>query len=115
MQNDQPHAFKHAFTRDVAYAGILRARRRPIHRAVANAIENLLGTEGFEAMLGYHREQAGQRKMARAAYLAGARASVKKYANEEAARLYRHYIGLVKAPSEESILARKELARDVPR
>ena len=57
------YAFKHALTRDVVYAGIFVGHRRQDHRAVANAMEAALGDarEDFLAVIGHHREQAGQR------------------------------------------------------
>ncbi len=38
---DPEYAFKHAFTHEVAYGGVLRDRRRELHRRVGEAIETL--------------------------------------------------------------------------
>ncbi|MFN7975158.1 MAG: tetratricopeptide repeat protein [Acidobacteriota bacterium] len=111
-QRRHPHLsfiFKHALTRDVAYQSILSGKRRQIHRAVADAVEIVLGAEGFLAMLGHHREHAGQAEEARAAYLAGARQAMALHAHEEAERLYRAYLRLVEQPTQQSIDARCEL------
>ena len=107
------YIFKHALTRDVAYAGVLGHHRRRLHRSVADSIEKLLGSEGFQAMLGFHREQAGQKKEARAAYLAAARAAVVRHAHHEAELLYRRHLELARTPSRDGVLAGMELASDV--
>jgi class 3 adenylate cyclase/tetratricopeptide (TPR) repeat protein len=55
------YSFKHALTRDVAYSGVLRDRRRAIHSRVLNAIETVYAdrlTEHVER-LAYHAERGG--------------------------------------------------------
>ena len=55
------YSFKHALTRDVAYSGVLRDRRRGIHSRVLSAIETLYAdrlTEQVER-LAYHAERGG--------------------------------------------------------
>jgi class 3 adenylate cyclase/tetratricopeptide (TPR) repeat protein len=55
------YSFKHALTRDVAYSGVLRDRRRAIHARVLNAIETVYAdrlTEHVER-LAYHAERGG--------------------------------------------------------
>ncbi len=99
------YVFKHALTRDVAYAGMLSAHRRRAHHDVADVIERAFAAqrESFLATLGHHRERAGERKKARRAYAAGARAAVNRYAHEEAERLYRNYLRLVERQTGESL------------
>jgi predicted ATPase len=52
----EEYAFKHPLIQEVAYDGILRARREELHRGVAQATERRLPPEtpGFDAMLAYH-------------------------------------------------------------
>jgi class 3 adenylate cyclase/tetratricopeptide (TPR) repeat protein len=53
------YSFKHSLTRDVAYSGVLRDRRRAIHSRVLNAIETVYAdrlTEHVER-LAYHAER----------------------------------------------------------
>jgi class 3 adenylate cyclase/tetratricopeptide (TPR) repeat protein len=53
------YSFKHSLTRDVAYGGVLRDRRRAIHSRVLNAIETVYAdrlTEHVER-LAYHAER----------------------------------------------------------
>ena len=107
------YIFKHALTRDVAYAEILSSRRRRLHRQAADGIEARVGRAGYEAMLGHHREEAGQKVQARVAYLAGARASGMLYAHQEAERLYRRCLELTADPDRTSVEARIELGRSV--
>jgi tetratricopeptide (TPR) repeat protein len=82
------YSFKHALTRDVAYSGVLRDRRRDIHSRVLNAIEAVYADRLAEQVerLAYHAvrseiteravrylRQAGAKAAARSA-LADARA-----------------------------------------
>ncbi len=110
------YIFKHALTREVAYSGILLSRRRKLHRAVAEALDEKAagaGEESFLAMRGLHWDKAGEAARAKPCYLAGARKAAERYTHEEAERLYRAYLALVKEPTPESIAARNELGEKV--
>ena len=102
------YIFKHALTRDVAYAKLLTRDRRRLHRAVADVIGDLSGA-GFAAMLGYHRERAGQREEAALAYLSGAREAARRYAHEDAESQFRGCLRTVRPDSETQITAMQEL------
>jgi class 3 adenylate cyclase len=56
------YAFKHPLTREVAYASLLRERRRVLHAAVATALEALAGDAADQRalLLAHHWEQAGR-------------------------------------------------------
>jgi class 3 adenylate cyclase/tetratricopeptide (TPR) repeat protein len=56
------YAFKHPLTREVAYASLLRERRRALHAAVATALEILAGAavDQRALLLAHHWEQAGR-------------------------------------------------------
>jgi class 3 adenylate cyclase len=59
---ESEYAFKHPLTREVAYASLLRERRRALHAEVARALE-LLPAESVEQrapLLAHHWEHAGQ-------------------------------------------------------
>jgi class 3 adenylate cyclase len=58
---ESEYAFKHPLTREVAYASLLRERRRALHAAVAKALEALAGdaADQHAALLAHHWEQAG--------------------------------------------------------
>jgi class 3 adenylate cyclase/tetratricopeptide (TPR) repeat protein len=56
------YAFKHPLTREVAYASLLRERRRTVHAAVATVLEALAGeaVDQRAPLLAHHWEQAGR-------------------------------------------------------
>ena len=59
---ESEYAFKHPLTREVAYASLLKERRRALHADVAKALEALAGdaAEQRAALLAHHWEQAGE-------------------------------------------------------
>jgi class 3 adenylate cyclase/tetratricopeptide (TPR) repeat protein len=59
---ESEYAFKHPLTREVAYASLLRERRRALHAAVATALETLAGDAADQRalLLAHHWEQAGR-------------------------------------------------------
>jgi class 3 adenylate cyclase/DNA-binding winged helix-turn-helix (wHTH) protein/tetratricopeptide (TPR) repeat protein len=80
---DVEYTFKHALTHEVAYAGVLRERRRELHGRIVETIEALykdgldehferLAHHAAEAELGekavHYQEQAGIKAAARSAY-----------------------------------------------
>jgi len=80
------YIFKHQLTQEAAYAGLLRRKRRTLHRRVAEALELHYADRIGErlGLLAHHWEQAGDSQRA-VAYLrrAGAQAAA-QYANDEA-------------------------------
>ena len=107
--------FAHDKIRQVATETLTAERRRELHRAAAEAFEARPADEREHRLdaLGNHGEQAGDPVRARACYLEGARRAVKRYALEEAERLYRAALRLMEASSLESIVARNELGERV--
>jgi class 3 adenylate cyclase len=89
--------FTHALTREVAYDGMLEARRREVHGRAGVSLEYSQDSQRFEhaELLAYH--YACSAVPARAIpYLAAAGARAKdRYANEEAIRLYRKALSIV--------------------
>ena len=89
--------FTHALTREVAYDGMLEARRREVHGRAGASLEYSQDSQRFEhaELLAYH--YACSAVPARAIpYLAAAGARAKdRYANEEAIRLYRKALSIV--------------------
>jgi adenylate cyclase len=59
---ESEYAFKHPLTREVAYASLLRERRRTLHAEVASALEALAGAaaEQRAPLFAHHWEQAGR-------------------------------------------------------
>ncbi len=93
---ERAFVFAHALTREVAYDGMLEARRRELHGRAGDALEHAEDSHRFEhgELLGYHYSRSAEPRRA-IPYLAAAgdRASA-RYANEEAVALYRRAIGL---------------------
>lgn len=94
---ERTFVFKHALTREVAYDGMLEARRRELHGRVGAALEHSQASPRFEhcELLAYHYSRSAdpERAIPHLA-VAGDRAR-DKYANEEAVALYRRAIGLI--------------------
>jgi class 3 adenylate cyclase/tetratricopeptide (TPR) repeat protein len=89
--------FKHALTRDVAYDGMLRARRRHLHGHAGAALEQSDAGQRFERceLLAYHYSRSAEPARA-IPYLreAGDRAG-NRYANEEAIAVFSQAISLI--------------------
>ena len=89
--------FKHALTREVAYDGMLQARRRQLHGEAGEALEHFGASQRFEhcELLAYHHSRGADPARA-VPYLAVAGNRAKdRYANEEAIAAYRQAIGLI--------------------
>ena len=90
------YAFRHALTGDVAYATLGEEERRALHSRIAETMAIDLGpdVDRHGAELAHHWHQAGDRRRARAGYLAAARRAVEWNAPAEAETLYRTYATL---------------------
>ena len=89
LEQDE-YIFKHAITHDVAYGSMLIARRKELHRQIAEAIETLFPgrLDELSATLGYHFEKAEATERA-IFYLARAAERAKAtFANAEAIGFY---------------------------
>jgi predicted ATPase len=83
--------FVHDKIREVAYARIGDAERRRLHRAAAEAIEEVHAEQRAEHLgaLGRHWEEAGEEDRARSCFLEAARRAAKRSSFEEGVRLAR--------------------------
>ena len=89
--------FTHALTREVAYDGMLEARRRELHGRAGASLDDSQASQRFEhaELLAYHYGRSAVPARA-IPYLAAAGARAKdRYANEEAIRLYRKALSIV--------------------
>ena len=89
--------FTHALTREVAYDGMLEARRRELHGRAGASLEYSQGSQRFEhaELLAHHYARSAEPARA-IPYLAAAGARAKdRYANEEAIRLYRKALAII--------------------
>jgi class 3 adenylate cyclase len=89
--------FTHALTREVAYDGMLEARRRQLHGRAGASLEQSESSQRFEhgELLAYHYSRGGDPARA-IPYLAAAGARAKdRYANQEAIRLYQRALSII--------------------
>jgi predicted ATPase len=89
--------FTHALTREVAYDGMLEARRRELHGRAGASLSDSQASQRFEhgELLAYHYSRSASPARA-IPYLAAAGARAKdRYANEEAIRLYRKALSII--------------------
>jgi class 3 adenylate cyclase/tetratricopeptide (TPR) repeat protein len=80
------YMFKHAFTQEAAYNGLLLARRRALHQTAAEAIEALFPerTDELSPILARHYEAAEMQEKATDFLLQAAERAAAAYANDEA-------------------------------
>jgi tetratricopeptide (TPR) repeat protein len=86
------YAFKHALTRDAAYASLLPSRRQICHRRIATALEEF--DDGFvratePELLAYHYREAGDFSAALAHWIVAGDVAERRGASEEAIAHYR--------------------------
>jgi tetratricopeptide (TPR) repeat protein len=91
--------FSHDKLREVSYASMSAARRRLLHRHVAQALEALHAAEldPVSYQVAAHYERAGLAAQAVPYYLRAAEPARRVYANEEATALLRRGLALVQA------------------
>ncbi len=96
------YIFKHDLTREAAYNGLLKKRRRAFHRRVAEALERLF-PERIEEQLGllaHHWEQAGDAEKATEYLLRAGDQARLVYSHREAIGYYQRALPLLKAQGE---------------
>lgn len=91
LERNLAYIFRHALLRDVAYAGILYARRRVLHGRVARRIEELSAgdLEPHLPLLAWHYLQAEEWLPALHYHLAAADQARRRFANQDALALYK--------------------------
>ncbi len=84
--NELRYLFRQAMLRDAAYEIQLHSALRSLHRAAANAIVHLYGTESAEhaAALAEHLDRAGAPEEALPHYVTAGREAARHFANEQA-------------------------------
>jgi class 3 adenylate cyclase/tetratricopeptide (TPR) repeat protein len=89
-RSETEYVFNHALMREVAYGGLLRSRRRLLHRFAAEAIEELFPDrlDELSAMLGRHWQAAGAPDRALGYLLAAAERARRSFSSDEALELY---------------------------
>ncbi|HYF63343.1 MAG TPA: adenylate/guanylate cyclase domain-containing protein [Herpetosiphonaceae bacterium] len=94
---EMAYLFKHTLTRDVAYEGILYARRRDLHRRVANRIQDVYGDSHDDLLpvLARHYARAEEWAAALKYYVAAGKIAQQGYFNAEAIAHYRSALELL--------------------
>ncbi len=105
------YLFKHTLTRDVAYEGILYARRRELHRRVAARIESVYGEKLDDVLpvLARHYARAEEWTTAVGYYLRAGKQAQSGYFNPEAIALYGAAIDLLPHLPDAQVRLRVEL------
>lgn len=90
------YLFRHALVQEAAYASLLTADRKLLHRAVGEAIERLYSKrlDDYAGVLAGHFEQAGDDQHALRYFLHAGRAALASFANQEAEAHYRSALAL---------------------
>jgi class 3 adenylate cyclase len=104
--------FSHVLTREVAYDGMLEARRRELHGRAGACVEHSEASQRFEhcELLAYHYSRSADPGRA-VPYLAVAADRAKdRYANEEAIRLHKEALSIVRSQAGGRDRDRQELA-----
>ncbi|RMD72982.1 MAG: tetratricopeptide repeat protein, partial [Chloroflexi bacterium] len=107
------YIFRHALLRDVAYEGILYARRRMLHARVARRIEEIAANQLEEqyAVLAWHFLQAEEWQPALDYHLRAAERARRRFANRDALALYTTALNL--APRLTTVLPPAQLIEQV--
>jgi class 3 adenylate cyclase len=99
------YMFKHALTHDVAYASLLREKRRVLHRIIGVAIEDLYQdriAEHFE-VLAYHYHESGEWPKALEYHMQAAEKSLNSFAVKDSLAYYQKALQVCEEIGETSI------------
>jgi class 3 adenylate cyclase/tetratricopeptide (TPR) repeat protein len=82
------YTFKHSMTREVAYSGLLRERRRALHAQAAHALVHIARADEHVERVAQHAEQGGLWQMAVEYLQRAGKKAFALYANVEAADFF---------------------------
>lgn len=108
-QAGEAYNFCHDKLCEVVYSQISRARRRLLHRRVAQTLERRQDTESankLAAMLAYHYFEAGQQEKAIEYMLIAGDQARALYANAEAERFYQSAVKLLEEQGQQELAAK---------
>ena len=96
IEPELQYLFRHVLVQDAAYASLLTADRRRLHRTVGQAVEQLYAErlDELAAMLARHFASAGDEERARNYYRRAGDTALAAFANQEAESHYRHALEL---------------------
>ena len=98
-QGPDAYDFSHDKLREVAYTALSTARRRLLHRRVAEALETVYAAslDSVNGQIANHYEQAGQLQQAISYYRRAGEASCRVYTNREAITSFQRALALLDA------------------
>lgn len=103
--------FSHDKLREVAYAELGPARRRLLHRRVAQALESVhaVNLDAVSGRIAMHYDMGGRPDLAVPLYQRAAERAIRLYANDEAVALLRRALALVQGLPEDRSRIEREL------
>ncbi len=109
-EEELAYQFKHGLTLDVAYASLLKSDRRRLHRAVAQAIEQVFQNrvQDLSDVLAYHWEQAEVPDRARRYLFQAGEAAARRYANSEALNSFTRALAIGQDAAPEELMRIRE-------
>jgi len=101
FQPELEYLFRHALIQDAAYASLLKADRKQLHRAVGEALEKLFPdaeqeTPELVPLLGEHFARADEVERAAQYFTRAGDAAAQRYANREAIQHYTRALDLLR-------------------
>src|SRR3972149_5847245 len=100
MEPELEYLFRHALIHDAAYASLVKADRRALHREVGDTLERLypdrLASQELAPLLGEHFFQAGDDERALKYFTLAGDAAARVYANAEALQHYTRAVEIAK-------------------
>jgi len=100
MEPELEYLFRHALIHDAAYASLVKADRRALHREVGETLERLypdrLASQELAPLLGEHFFQAGDDERALKYFTLAGDAAARVYANAEALQHYTRAVEIAK-------------------
>ena len=94
-QGPDAYDFTHEKLRAAGYTALSAARRRVLHRRVAEMLEAMPNVEAASTQIAIHYEQAGKPALAASWYCKAAEIARRLYANADALAYYRRALALI--------------------
>ena len=115
LKEQDIYSFKHSLTQETVYQGLLKSQRRALHRAIAQAIEEIYADRKgkLSDVLAYHWEIAEVPDRARRYLLRAAQNALRSYANQEALNLLTRALAQCQDAKPQDVMALREMRAQV--
>jgi tetratricopeptide (TPR) repeat protein len=115
LKEDDTYSFKHSLTQETVYQGLLKSQRRAMHRAIAEAMEEIYADRKgkMSDVLAYHWELAEVPDRARRYLLRAAQNALRSYANQEALGLLTRALAQSEGAKPQDLMALHEMRAQV--